>query len=233
MCVVKGFGLLVRMVVGKRPVLDPSELRFVDDAERGWMAIRDEALSVIGRSLDQEVGRVFQEQRSMLEGAPWKMYSFLAYGVEFKEHMDQCPVTANLVRSYPEISTAFFSILPAGARLKPHFGPFNGVLRYHLGLIVPKDPERCRLVVDGQPLSWKEGGSLLFDDTYLHEAYNLTDELRVVLFIDVVRKLPFPLNRLNALLFNAISNSPYIQNALRESEQLEELNYERRKVRFS
>lgn len=77
------------------------------------------------------------------------------------------------------------------------------------------------------------GGCSVFDDTYLHEAYNLSSELRVVLFIGVVRKLPLPLNRLNALLFTAISNSPYIQNALRGSEQLEELNYERRKVRFS
>ena len=43
--------------------------------------------------------------------------------------------------------------------------------------------------------SWREGKSLVFDDTYEHEAWNETDATRVVLFLDVVRPLRQPMQR--------------------------------------
>ncbi|HEY3031615.1 MAG TPA: aspartyl/asparaginyl beta-hydroxylase domain-containing protein, partial [Bradyrhizobium sp.] len=39
---------------------------------------------------------------------------------------------------------------------------------YHLGLVVPKTPGECRILIDGEPYSWREGEDLLFDETYLH-----------------------------------------------------------------
>jgi aspartyl/asparaginyl beta-hydroxylase (cupin superfamily) len=41
---------------------------------------------------------------------------------------------------------------------------------------------------------------VLFDDTFLHDAANLTDQVRVVLFLDVARKMPWPLALLNRIL---------------------------------
>ena len=40
---------------------------------------------------------------------------------------------------------------------------------------------------------------MLFDDTFLHEAANETDQVRVVLFLDVARKMVWPLALLNRL----------------------------------
>ena len=40
---------------------------------------------------------------------------------------------------------------------------------------------------------------MLFDDTFLHEAANESDRVRVVLFLDVARKMPWPLALLNRL----------------------------------
>jgi aspartyl/asparaginyl beta-hydroxylase (cupin superfamily) len=34
--------------------------------------------------------------------------------------------------------------------LAPHYGPYNGVLRYHLGIKVPKPETQCGIVVGGQ-----------------------------------------------------------------------------------
>ena len=63
-------------------------------------------------------------------------------------------------------------------------------MRYHLGLIVPDAPvERVGIRVGDVTVGWIEGRSLVFDDTYEHEAWNDTDETRVVLFVDVVRPL--------------------------------------------
>jgi len=38
------------------------------------------------------------------------------------------------------MKTAFFSILAPGKHLPAHRGPYKGVMRYHLGLLIPSRP---------------------------------------------------------------------------------------------
>lgn len=231
--ITKGFAQAVEWTEGRKPILDPGKLPpWAAAMQNDWRAIREEASKVMIMDKDQDVQDFFGEHMSMMEGAHWRTYMFLLYGVEFTQHMQQCPVTAGHIRNVGDISSAHFSILPPGSRLMPHYGPYKGVLRYHLALIVPKEDQKCGLVVDGVPLAWKEGEALLFDDTYLHEAWNLSDETRVVLFIDIIRALPFPLNVVNRLLFGMIARSPYIRNALHGAEQLEELTYVHKPLDF-
>jgi aspartate beta-hydroxylase len=52
----------------------------------------------------------------------------------------------------------------------------------HLPLIVPED---CALVVGGEEHRWREGQVVVFDDTYEHEAWNRSDQIRIVLIADV------------------------------------------------
>ena len=77
-----------------------------------------------------------------------------------------------------------FSILEPGKHLPPHRGPYNGVLRLHLGLIVPEPREQLGIRVDKDVYRWKEGEAVIFDDAYEHEAWNRTPHTRVVLFVD-------------------------------------------------
>jgi len=84
------------------------------------------------------------------------------------------------------MKTAFFSILSPDKHIPAHKGPFNGVLRYHLELIIPEPKEKCRIRVHDQFNEWDEGKSLIFDDTYEHEVCNDTDGFRVVLFVDFI-----------------------------------------------
>lgn len=220
------FARMVEWTEGRKPVLDPAILPpWANALRHDWPTIREEAMQVLSTGADKSVRDFFREQGTMMEGTNWRTYAFLLYGVEFTQHLGTCPVTASHIRKARDISSAHFSILPPGSRLTPHYGPYKGVLRYHLGLIVPKDEEKCGLVVDGIRLMWKEGEVLLFDDTYLHEAWNLSDETRIVLFLDVIRPLPFPLNVMNRVLFGMIARSPYIRDALHGAEQLEELHY--------
>ncbi|WP_197530127.1 aspartyl/asparaginyl beta-hydroxylase domain-containing protein [Gloeobacter violaceus] len=90
-----------------------------------------------------------------------------------------------------------FSILDANAHIPPHHGPYKGVLRYHLGLIVPVEDERCAVRVDNEVRSWKEGKSLIFDDSFEHEVWNRDPRRRVVLFVDFPRPLPPVLSVIN------------------------------------
>jgi aspartate beta-hydroxylase len=52
----------------------------------------------------------------------------------------------------------------------------------HLPLVVPPD---CALnIVDVGEHHWEEGQLVMFDDTFAHEAWNRSDETRIVLLMD-------------------------------------------------
>lgn len=126
-----------------------------------------------------------------------EVVSFI-YGKEFKDNTKLCPKTRQLLLNISGFKTAMFSGLSRNSEIPPHVGPFKGVLRVHLGLIIPENSrDLCYIEVCGQRENWRLGEIIVFDDTHLHAAYNKTDIDRVVLFIDVVRPLPFPLNIIN------------------------------------
>jgi beta-hydroxylase len=122
------------------------------------------------------------------------------------------------------MKTAFFSILAPGKHIAPHRGPSAGVLRYHLGLKIPVQAERCRIRVRDEYAHWREGASLVFDDTYEHEVWNDTDEERVVLFLDVVRPLPFPVAQLNAGFLRIAKLLPDVQDVKKKQDVMDLLN---------
>ena len=67
--------------------------------------------------------------------------------------------------------------------ISAHYGASNLKLRCHLPLFVP---EEAYLRVASDPRPWKEGKMIVFDDSYEHEAANLSEtEERVVLLIDI------------------------------------------------
>jgi len=45
--------------------------------------------------------------------------------------------------------------------------------------------------------TWKEGQSIVFDDSLEHEVYNQSDDIRVVLIVDFFRPMPLPLHAAN------------------------------------
>src|SRR5436190_2101526 len=105
-------------------------------------------------------------------------------------------------------------IFEPGKHLKPHRGPYNGVLRLHLGLVVPEPREKIAIRVGGQVCHWEEGKALIFDDAYEHEAWNHSEKTRVVLFVDFVKPLLFPASFINWLLMNIAFFTPFVREGL-------------------
>ena len=58
-------------------------------------------------------------------------------------------------------------------------------------------------------------------DTHEHEAWNHTDQSRVVLFVDFVRELPFPVSTLNNIMIWLMSRSSFVQEIL-ENQRLQD-----------
>ena len=154
--------------------------------------------------------------RGGIHTAKWKAFMFKS-GDFLEENCRLAPKTAELIRRIPGVYTAFFSVLDPHQVITPHWGYYKGFLRYHLGVRIPYNNENKQcwirvngdraqnakldkdLVTNGEKYYWKNGEGIIFDDNYLHDAANESDEVRVVLWLDLRRKMPFyiaPLNRL-------------------------------------
>ena len=209
---------------GRRPFFEPDAFPWVASLEAGWRGVRDELDGVLARlELLPNFQDIQVEQRMVTNDDGWKTFIFLGYGARHEQNLARCPETARLLAAIPGLTTAFFSILRPGKRLPPHHGPYAGVLRYHLALKVPEPAERCGLRVGGVTAHWREGRSLVFDDTHEHEAWNDTADVRVVLFVDFARPLPPLVAALNWVVLRAIRLSPFIREAVRRLQAWEEL----------
>lgn len=209
--------LLARQsLVGNSPFLDNAAFPWTQMLEANWRAVRRELEAVMA---DPQRLPSFQEispdQVNLTRDDRWKTFFLYGYGYKMSGNCACCPETTQLVESIPGMMTAFFSILSAGKCIPPHRGPYKGVVRCHLALMVPEPRQRCRIQVDGQGAYWQEGRCLVFDDTYKHAVQNDTDGIRVVLFLDVRRPLAFPASSLNRVLLTLIRWSPFIQDARR------------------
>jgi len=95
-----------------------------------------------------------------------------------------------------------------------HLGTVNPKIPLaDLGLLVPEPADACGIRVGGDIRHWAEGESLVFDDTFEHEAWNDTDGVRVVLFVDFKRPLGWPARWVNEVVLKLIGFSPFIQDA--------------------
>lgn len=203
-------------LVATTPFLDPYYFDWANELEDNWQTIRNE-LDIILKSTDKlpSFHEISQDQYKLSQDNQWKTYFLYGYGIKMHENCHYLPETTKLVESIPGMKTAFFSILLPGKHIPEHRGPYKGVLRYHLALKVPQDRENCRIRVGNEFSCWTEGKGILFDDSFPHEVWNSTDEVRVVLFLDIVRPCKFPVSLLNNLLIYLIRWSPFIQDARR------------------
>lgn len=150
---------------------------------------------------------------------------FYAFGYKSQKNCQQCPQTAKLLEKIPGLKVAFFSILAPGKHIPEHRGKHKGIIRYHLGLIVPDPKTACRIRVADQFAYWEEGKSLIFDDTFLHEVWNDTDGYRAILFLDIARPLRFPMSLVNWLVNRLITASSLVKEAKTSHELWEKKFY--------
>jgi len=103
----------------------------------------------------------------------------------------QCPHTTQLLKSIPGIRTALFSRMGSNTRLSAHRGwadLANYVLRCHLGLRIPDEPQSCGVWVEGEIRHHAPGEIIVFDDSHNHKAFNSSlIEDRIVLIFDMER----------------------------------------------
>jgi beta-hydroxylase len=221
-----------RSLVGDATFFEPERFPWAAEFERHWQEIRAELEQLlVDHAALPNFQDISRDQVEITDDDRWKTLFLYGYGFKTDIGGKLCPVTTELVEQIPGMVTAMFSILSPRKHIPAHRGPYKGVLRYHLGLIVPEHKEDCRIRVGDEFRHWEEGRSIIFDDTFEHEVFNETDELRAVLFVDVMRPLPRPDADVNNLIVKAIGVSPFVQDARRNQRVWEARFLERTRVR--
>ena len=160
------------------PWHNPSDFEWITVLENEYETIKKEFQQIYSPE------RFRIQQQGLAGQGQWQVYYLYFFGRKVKDNCGHCPKTAQVIESIPAISNAgliLFSVLPAGTRLAPHCGPINTKLRCHLGITVP---EQCQIRVGTETRPWMEGKCLVFDDSFEHEAWNLSQKTRGVLIID-------------------------------------------------
>jgi aspartyl/asparaginyl beta-hydroxylase (cupin superfamily) len=128
-------------------------------------------------------------QWAELDHSPqWSAFFFLKHGARQEANLARCPRTAALLDAIPLISlagrapNAFFSLLKPRTRIPPHTGVTNARATVHLPLIVP---EGCGFRVASETRHWAPGTAWVFDDSIEHEAWNDSEQPRLILIFDV------------------------------------------------
>ena len=107
------------------------------------------------------------------------------HGRPIDANIVKCPITAGLIaRHAPKHGAAGFSVLEPRTRIRPHHGYQGEFLRVHLPLTIPAGD--CGIRVGAETRRWETGTVTVFDDRAEHEAWNETDEERVVLLVDFI-----------------------------------------------
>jgi aspartyl/asparaginyl beta-hydroxylase (cupin superfamily) len=200
-------------LVGKRGVFAPQPtfmlfprlpaIEFLDRDEFPWLdafdaatdEIRAEARAALAQAAEDFVpyiskpaGSPVDQWQELNNSKRWSTFFLLKNGKRVEDHLARCPRTAALLEAAPlcaipaHAPSAFFSVLAPKTRIPGHTGVTNTRFIVHLPLVVPP---ACSFRVGAETRPWREGRAWVFDDTFEHEAWNGSDEPRIVLIFDV------------------------------------------------
>jgi ornithine lipid ester-linked acyl 2-hydroxylase len=194
-------------------IFDPKIFPWTQHFRNNWKNIREEYIRYNQYFIVPSHNQINKTVASCDTNNKWKTLYLRIFNKNTKI-ANFFPMTMNLINLCP-CTLAFFSILEPGARLTPHIGIYKGVIRYHLGLIVPKEWQKCFIKVDQTKLHWSEGSDIMFDDMFLHHAENNTNEPRVILFLDIKRDFHNVfLNITNAFFLNFVKSNDVLNDTI-------------------
>ena len=204
------------------PVIPNAQFQHLEAIREEWPTILKEAQEVMAyRDVIPGFQDISPDQYRLAKGRNWRTFILYGFGKRLETNTKLTPRTAELLSTIPNLQTAMFSILSPGYHIPAHKGVTKGILRAHIGLIVPDEAEKCRIRIDDEIVAWKPGELFVFDDTYEHEVWNETDQERVILLFDFDRPMKFGGRLLNKLLLTAMKMTAFYRDPKKNLEAAE------------
>lgn len=173
-----------------------SQFEWVEQIEAATESICEELANLIQQQAKFEPYIKRAEQgpaghiNPLLDKLDWSAFFLIKDGQVVEDNARLCPCTMQAISNIPlpdikgRAPMVLFSLLKPGTRIAPHHGFLNTRLICHLPLVIPA---QCGLRVGNQVHEWQKGEVVIFDDSIEHEAWNNSEENRVVLIFDIWR----------------------------------------------
>ncbi len=207
---------------------DLPERRYYERDQLPWSAMVEAAAPIILAELQAHLAtsaadafrpylvssadRPQTEYHGLVDNPAWSTLYIWEKGGPVAELASAFPRTLEVMQKLPlprigvRAPSVLFSRLGPGARIPLHNGMLNTRLICHLPLIVP---DHCSFEVGGERRPWEVGKLLVFDDSVEHQAWNDSDEDRIILIFDIWRpELSGREREAVTALFAAIDNYP-------------------------
>jgi len=205
---------------------DKSDFPFLHKLEENYQVIREELLTLLEIEQEKQWLQTFPDYVKSDQKKAWKVFTFLFFQMKSPKHALLCPKTAELIYSISEIISCDFSFMQPNTHILPHKGYTKMVLRCHLPLIVPAG-EKCAIRVGEETHVWKEGELVVFDDSFEHEAWNKSDEKRVVLMFDIPNpNWPYSATEISAFKIDKMDD-PFLLSIASKEQWLKFYQYRR------
>jgi aspartyl/asparaginyl beta-hydroxylase (cupin superfamily) len=160
-----------------RPIIDALESKYPEiktEFDRVWNAMPSSFGSY---------------EHYLVQRKDWKALYLYRKGALVRQAAALVPVTHGIVNNLavrtgklcPLLESHFSTLLP-GATIPPHCDLWNFSINLHFAIDIPPD---CAITVGGEERAWQEGKCLLFDYSFLHEAYNRSSRRRTCLLLDL------------------------------------------------
>ena len=173
-----------------------ADFPWLDRVEAAAAAIRTELIEILRQDgafepyVQNEAGVPTLNQGGLINNADWSAFYLWKNGQFMADNAARCPRTLAALADVPMSSvpgrspSVLFSLLRPGAHIPAHTGVLNTRMICHLPLIVPPG---CYLRVGNDKREWVEGKAWVFDDSIEHEAWNTSDQTRVILLFEAWR----------------------------------------------
>jgi ornithine lipid ester-linked acyl 2-hydroxylase len=189
---------------------------FIAEVENHWKDIRAELHVILEeRERIPFLDEISPDQARISHSQKWRAFFLWGLGEEATGNTARCPKTAAILRTIPGLRSAWFSILAPNYEIKPHRGITKGIVRSHLGLIVPKNWQDCSMLVGDETVHWREGKCFVFDDSERHSVSNATGEERAILLFDFDRPMRWPSSAIHRLAIRLVMRTAYFRDARR------------------
>ena len=173
--------LLLFPGITQKPYHNPDDFEFVKDFQANTDVIKKE-YQALRKAYGEKDDYIKHDGEHTLNNGEWHWMNYVTKGIKqsgfFKKY---CPLTTQILEESvgkhlmtgTPFSYTFFSTMKPKTSIAAHYGATNLKLRCHFPLFVP---EESYLRVAGDPRPWQVGKMIIFDDSYEHEAANLSEK---------------------------------------------------------
>jgi hypothetical protein len=146
----------------------------------------EQGFEMIAKEFEQVAERnVPSPSQALVDQGSWNTFPLMRAANPVEENIALCPQTWAVAERCPLLHRmrggVYFSIMDPGTHVRPHCGPSNLKLRYHLAI---EDDEGAMIRSNGEWRCWRRGECLILDDSFEHEVRHDGSRRRAVLIVD-------------------------------------------------